>query len=247
MTFRRKLLMMFALTVFLSVACVAILVQWVTRNAFEREENQRTAALVAQFQREFTKRGEDVAKKVEAIATSDSVVRMAQALNGTSSDFAEYFDLARASADGHQLDYLEILDARGTIVSSAQWPAKFGYPNPAFESLSTSPQEPFLKLEELQDSTALGFFAVRVVRSGEHVVYVVGGRKLDKAFLSALDLPADTRAVLYQNHGDHFSPDLLVDPRAGDHGANPPHPAEKFVPLIEAVRKYDQETSGIVT
>jgi two-component system, NtrC family, nitrogen regulation sensor histidine kinase NtrY len=246
MTFRRKLLIMFALTVFLSVGCVAILVQWVTRNAFEREENQRTANLITQFQREFTKRGDDVARKVEVIAASDSLLRMAQALNGTSSDFAEYFDLARALAENHQLDFLEIIDGRGTIVSSAQWPAKFGYPEPAFESLSNTPQEAFLKLEDLQDSTALGFFAARVVRAGERAVYVVGGRRLDKNFLSALDLPADTRALLYQNRGDRFSPDLLLDPATAGNPPDAVHPAEKFAPLIEAVRKYNQEISGIV-
>jgi len=237
MTFRRKLLLVFALTVFLSVAGVALLVEWVTRNAFEKAENQRNAALVAQFQREFTRRGDDVARKVEAIADSDSVTRMATALNGTSSDFAEYFDLARVIAENHQLDFLEILDARGTIVSSAQWPAKFGYPEPAFETLSGSTQEPFLKLEELQDSTALGFFAARVVHAAEHPVYVVGGRRLDVNFLLALDLPADTRALLYENRGDHFSSSLLLDPAAGGNRVDPSRPAEKLAPLIEAVRK----------
>jgi signal transduction histidine kinase len=247
MTFRRKLLVVFALTVFLSVAGVALLVQWVTRNAFEKTENQRTAALVTQFQREFSRRGDDVAKRVEAIAASDSVTRMATALNGTSSDFAEYFDLARAMAEGHQLDFLEILDGRGTIVSSAQWPAKFGYPEPTFESISTyNDQSPFLKLEELQDSTAMGFFAARAIRVGERSVYVVGGRKLDKNFLMALDLPADTRVLLYQNRGDHFSPELLLDPGVGANAADVAHPAEKFAPLIDAVRKYDQEISGLV-
>ena len=247
MTFRRKLLLVFALTVFLSVTGVALLVQWVTRSAFEKTENQRSAALVAQYQREFSRRGDDVAKRVEAIAASDSVSRMATALNGTSSDFAEYFDLARVMAESHQLDFLEIIDGRGTIVSSAQWPAKFGYPEPTFENLSNSnDQSPFLKLEELQDSTALGFFAARTIRAGERSVYVVGGRKLDKNFLLALDLPADTRVLLYQNRGDHFSPDLLLDPGANAGAAEAARPAEKFAPLIEAVRKYDQEISGIV-
>ncbi len=245
MTFRRKLLLVFALTVFLSVAGVALLVQWVTRSAFEKTENQRTVALVAQFQREFNRRGDEVAKKVESIAASDSVTRMATALNGTSSDFAEYFDLARVLADSHQLDFLEIIDGQGTIVSSAQWPVKFGYPEPAFESLSTSnDQSPFLKLEELQDSTALGFFAARAVHVGERSVYAVGGRRLDKNFLLALDLPADTRALLYQNRGDHFSADLLLDPTGS--ATDSEHPAEKFAPLIEAVRKYDEEISGVV-
>ena len=247
MSFRRKLLVVFALTVFLSVAGVALLVQWLTRNAFERAENQRTAALVAQFQREFTRRGDEVARKVEAIATSDPVTRMATALNGTSSDFAEYFDLARVTGENHQLDFLEILDGRGTIVSSEQWPAKFGYPEPAFASLSTVNQDAFLKLEELQDSTALGFFAVRAVRgAGDHSVYIVGGRRLDKTFLSALDLPADTRVLLYQNRGDHFSPDLLLDPLAAANSGDPARPAQKFAPLIDAVRQYNQEISGVV-
>lgn len=246
MTFRRKLLLVFALTVFVSVAGVALLVQWVTRNAFEKAENQRTAALVAQFQREFTRRGDDVAKRVEAIAASDSATRMATALNGTSSDFAEYFDLARTMAEAHQLDFLEILDGRGTIISSAQSPAKFGYADPAFDSLSASTTEPFLKLEELQDAITVGFFAARAVRAGDHSVYVVGGRKLDKNFLAALDLPADTRVLLYQNRGDHFSPDLLLDPGGAATVPAAARLPEKFAPLIEAVRKYDQEISGIV-
>ena len=246
MTFRRKLLAIFALTVFLSVAAVALLVQWVTRNAFEKAENQRTASLVAQFQREFTRRGEDVARRVEAIASSDAVVRMAGALNGTTSDSAEYFDLAHTMAESHQLDFLEIVDGRGTIVSSAQWPAKFGYPEPAFESISgPAEQAPFLKLEELQDSSALGFFTARAVHVGDRSVYVIGGQRLDRNFLGALDLPADMRTLLYQNRGDHFSADLLLDPALGN-APDVKHPAEKFAPLIDAVRQYNQEISGIV-
>ncbi len=133
MTFRRKLLAVFALTVFLSVGAVAWLVLALTRNAFEKTEDQRTAALVAQFQREFDRRGEEVAKRVAAIAASDSVSRMATALNGTTTESAEYFELAKSMAETYQLEFLEFLDEHGTIISSAQWPAKFGYPEAAFE------------------------------------------------------------------------------------------------------------------
>jgi len=99
MTFRRKLLTVFTLTVFLSVAAVAWLVQVMTRTAFETTENQRTAALVTQFQREFGRRSDDVARRVAAIAASEPVGRMAATFNGTVSDSAEYFDLARQMAE----------------------------------------------------------------------------------------------------------------------------------------------------
>jgi two-component system, NtrC family, nitrogen regulation sensor histidine kinase NtrY len=252
MTFRRKLLTVFALTVFLSVAAVALLVLAVTRNAFEKTEEQRTAALVAQFQREFNRRGENVARRVEAIAGSEPVGRMATTLNGTSqgssAGSAEYFELARQMAESRQLDFLEFLDAQGNIISSAQWPAKFGYPDAGFESLSAlSGQDAFLKREELQDSTALGLFAVRTTRIGEHPVYVIGGQQLDKNFLSGLDLPADMRVLLYQNRSDHFSPDSLLDPSAPGTGADAARPAEKFAAIINAVRQYNQEMPGIVS
>jgi two-component system nitrogen regulation sensor histidine kinase NtrY len=248
MSFRRKLLAVFALTVFLSVAAVALLVLAVTRNAFEKAEDRRTAALVTQFQREFSRRGDDVARRVTAIAASDPVGRMANTLHGTSADSAEYFDLARQMAEGYQLDFLEFLDGHGTIISSAQWPAKFGYPDTGFESLSASSgPSAFLKREELQDSTALGLFAVRATRIGEHPVYVVGGRQLDKNFLTGLDLPADTRVLLYQNRSDHFSADSLLDPSASGNGAAVARPADKFAHLIEAVQQYNQEMSGIVS
>src|SRR5579863_875041 len=247
MTFRRKLLAVFALTVFVSVGTVAWLVLTVTRSAFEKTEGDRAAALLSQFQREFDRRGDDVARRVEAIATSETVTRMATTLNGTSADSAEYFDLALATAEARQLDFLELLDERGTIISSAQSPAKFGYPESGFEALAgLNQQGAFLKLEDLQDSTALGLFAVRATRMGDHPVYVVGGRKLDKTFLAALDLPADMRVLLYENRGDRFSPDQLLDPAANRPGTDPSNSAVKLAPLVGAVRQYDQEMTGIV-
>ena len=261
MTFRRKLLVVFALTVFLSVAAVAWLVLAMTRKAFEATEDQRTAALVTQFQREFGRRGDDVARRVAAIAASDPVSRMASALHGTSlgtsSDSAEYFDLARQMAEGYQFDFLEFLDAHGAIISSAQWRAKFGYADTGFGSLSAaSGQGAFLKREELQDSTALGLFAVRTTRVSEPPVYVIGGQRLDKNFLSALDLPADMRVLLYENRSDrsrdhswdgHVLPEALLDPSTPADGSDAARPAEKFAPLIGAVLQHEEEQTGIVS
>ena len=244
MTFRRKLLTVFALTVFLSVASVALLVQWLTRGAFEKTEDERTAALVMQFQKEFTRRGEEVGRRVQAIASSDALAHVATALSGNPGDSSEFFDLARSQAESHQLDFLELLDSRGTIISSAQSPAKFGYADNSFD-VASSNQGPFLKVEELQDGPVLGFFAARMVEAGDHPVFVVGGKKMDKEFLSALDLPAGMRVLLYQSSGDRFSADLLMSPTVSS-STDSSHPAEKVAPLVEAASKYNQEISGIV-
>jgi two-component system, NtrC family, nitrogen regulation sensor histidine kinase NtrY len=241
MSFRRKLLLVFSVSVALSVAAVAWLVQEVTRKAFEETENQRTSQLVGQFQREFDRQGEEVTRRVENIAASETVNRMTAALNGSSADSAEHFDLAHSLAESHQLDFLELLDSRGMIVSSAQWPAKFGYPDPAFQILPPSAQESaFLKLEHLQDSTALGLFTVRTSGDRERPVYVVGGRRLDKAFLSTLNVAPEMRVLLYQNRDEKFSADLLVNASASSEGVRP---AEKLAPLIDAVRSTNQEMS----
>ena len=247
MIFRRKLLAVFALTVFLSVAAVTGLVLAVTRRAFERSEDERTAALVAQFQREFNRQGEDIARRVETIVSSDAVSRMAITLSGTAADSAGYLDLAKSMADSHQLDFLELVDEHGTIISSAEWPAKFGYPVSGFENLSSlNGQIAFLMQEELQDSTSLGLFAVRATHGGEHPVFVIGGRRLDRNFLSALDLPPGMRALLYQNRGEHFSGELLVDPSAPANAIGAARGADKFATLVQAVQHYNQETTGIV-
>jgi len=245
MMFRRKLLVVFALTVFLSVAAVALLVSAVTRRAFERSEDERTAALVTQFRREFNRQGDDVARRVEAIAASEDASRMAAKLNRPQADAGPYFELAKTTAEHNGLDFLEFVESDGTIISSAQWPAKFGYADNGVGSFAASgDQGAFLKQEELQDGAALGLFAVRATRVGERPVYVIGGRRLDKSFLSGIDMPAGMRALLYQNRGGRFAAELLVDP--SESASETGRPLEKLEPLVDAVRRSKEEATGLV-
>ena len=243
--FRRKLLVVFALTVFLSVAAVALLVSAVTRRAFERSEDERTAALVTQFRREFNRQGDDVARRVEVIAASEDASRMAAKLNRPQADAGPYFELAKTTAEHSGLDFLEFVESDGTIISSAQWPAKFGYADNGVGSFAASgDQGAFLKQEELQDGAALGLFAVRATRVGERPVYVIGGRRLDRSFLSGIDMPAGMRALLYQNRGGRFAAELLVDP--SESASETGRPLEKLEPLVDAVRRSKEEATGLV-
>ncbi len=239
MTLRRRLLMLFALTVVVSVAAVTLIVSAMTRRAFDRANDERTAALVAQFRREFTRRGEDVRRRIQAITATSESGRIAIAAAHPTPDYSVFLDDAQAIAEAQQLDFLEFADDHGTIISSAQWPAKFGYK----EALVTpaSPTNPFLKEEETPAGPALGLFAIRTVAAGDRKLYVIGGIRLDKTFLASLELPAGMRVVLYENlDRDKFLPDHLI--AATDSPADP----QDFAPLVRRLQQSNSEASAVV-
>lgn len=224
MSFRRRLLLVMSLTVFFTVGAVAAVVLLRTNRAFEQADAERTDALVAQFQREFSRRGDEVTRVVSAVATSDAVQRMAADL-GNGGDPSIYLTEAKPISDSHQLDLLDFTAADGTIISSAASPARFGYKEdvPLEESRSA-----FLASVPLPDGPTLGLLAVRAVNTGAKPLYVIGGTRLDQEFLSSLTLPAGMRALLYRA-GDSKVPDVL-----GPTG--PVDDAKRFEPLIARLR-----------
>jgi signal transduction histidine kinase len=237
MSLRRRLLVLFALTVLVSVAAVTLIVSAMTRHAFDRANDERTAALVAQFRREFTRRGEDLSRRIHAVAATAEGNRIAVAAAGSVPDYSVFLDDAQTIAETQQLDFLEFADERGTIISSAQWPAKFGYK----EALVTSapPADPFLKEEETPAGPALGLFAVRTIAAGDRKLYVIGGIRLDKTFLASLDLPAGMRVMLYENL-DHekFLPEHLI-------AAVSPDDPQAFASIVRQVQQSSHDVSDV--
>ena len=71
MSLRQRLLAMFSLTVMLAVAAVTWTVSLRVRDAYDAQEQQRTAALVVEFRREFARSGTDVAGRLERMAASE--------------------------------------------------------------------------------------------------------------------------------------------------------------------------------
>lgn len=239
MNFGRKLLLVFALTVFLSVGAVTWIVSAITRRAFERANEDQTAALIAQFRREFNRRGDEVAHRVETVASSDAATRMALAASRGTTDYGTFVNDAKALADNQQLDFLEFVDKQGTILSSAQWPAKFGYKEHSLPA-GVPPKGAFLRQEELPDGAALGLSAMREAEVGDRPLWVIGGRRLDKEFLGSLELPAGMRALLYRNLTKGFSPELLVM------GSGSVQHPEKLAPLIGQAQRQRQEVSALL-
>ena len=239
MSFRQKLLLLFAATVFLCVAVISVSVYSTMRQSFEQANQERANTVAAQFRSEFQRRGQEVVRKVESVASSETVQRMALEVNRGASDSGGYLTEAKALADQQQLDFLELVDHQGTILSSAQWQAKFGYPEAAIPSAVGSAGA-FLKREELPDGSSLGLFAVRATHVGEQPLYVIGGDRLDQGFLSTLDIPTGTRVLLYQNLETHWNAKSLLDLNGPASGA------ERIAPLIEQVRSTGQERQGVI-
>jgi two-component system nitrogen regulation sensor histidine kinase NtrY len=262
MSFRQKLLLLFAATILMCVAVMSVSVYSTMRKSFEQANQDRANSVAAQFRSEFQRRGQEVARKVESIAASEAVQRIALEINRAAASSASSppssFSSpssssaavgaadsganpgeARTLAAQQQLDFLEIVDHEGTILSSAQWQAKFGYPEAAIADLS-GPADAFLKREDLPNGPTLGLFAIRAVHIGEQPIFVIGGERLDQQFLSTLDIPAGTRVLLYQNLDAIWNPQSLLDlsgPAAG---------ADRIAPLIEKVRDTGQEAQGAI-
>jgi two-component system nitrogen regulation sensor histidine kinase NtrY len=240
MSFRRKLLLLFALAITLSVAAVTWTISAMTRRAFERADDQRTAALVSEFRSEFQRRGEEVVRRVEAVAASDAATRMALSLSRDSPDYGAYLGEARTLADNQQLDFLEFVDGQGTIISSAQWPAKFGYKESSLTIGPSAPKESFLRQEPLPDGSTLSLSAIREVSAGDKSLYVIGGRRVDRNFLASLELPAGMRALLYQNLTPEFSGAQLQD------ASGAVQQADRLATLIKRVQMQKQESAELV-
>ena len=126
MSFRTRLLAFFVLVITAAVASVAWGVSVYTRRAFEEFDRQRTDALVAQFRREYAQRGDDIAHRMQNIADAEATLRMAMDLNRPQADASQYYNDARGIAQSQQLDFVDIVAADGTLVSSSDWRARFG-------------------------------------------------------------------------------------------------------------------------
>jgi len=244
---RQKLLLLLSLTVAAAVAAVAWTVLIRMRQVFELRDQEETALFVSQFQREFQHQSSDVATAVDRLAAQERVRRMAFEMV-QSGDSAPYLNEAQTLAQDAQLDFLEIVGSDGNIVSSAQWPARFGYAEPATR---TTAQTPFLKREDLPDgSNVLALFAVRAIHGSEPAVKLVGGKRLDQSFLAELPAAPGMTIGLYTDAGvnasDGASGARVFDPHRLVGSSGDLAGAARYQNLVDGARKSGQEVNGIL-
>jgi len=225
MTLRMRLFAVVGGVVAAVVALVTITISAGARRSFEALDRERTAALVAQFRREFTQQADDVARRIDRLAATDGVQRIAIDLSRRGADDAPFVGDAAALAAAQGLDFLDLVAADGTIISSAEWPARFGYRLP-WVTAPRSVTGAFLQAIDLAREPALGLVAVRQVSSGSKTLYIAGGRRLDQQFLRTFTLPAGMRVFL-------DAPGQARQPAPLD-------------PLIARVRRTGQESADAI-
>jgi signal transduction histidine kinase len=237
MSLRTRLFALVIAVVTITVVLVTSTVLSSARRSFATLDEQRSAALVAQFRTEFKIEGDQVGLRLDRVAASDAVVRMAAESGGSNRDYASYVNDAAPLAAAQGLDFLDLVAAGGTIISSAHWPAKFGYRHTwARPSLThPDPSDAFLQAVELPQEITLGLVAVRRVGAGDSSIYVAGGRRLDKQFLQSLVIPPGMRVLLYRNLEPEVSARQLIDPSGDD------SPPAALLPLIARVRQTGRE------
>lgn len=235
MSLRNRLFALVSGVVLLTVVLVTATVSASARRSFATLDAERTAALVEQFRREFANQGAQVAERVDRIAQSDAVSRIA-----ASRDSAPYVNEAMALATAQGLDVLDLATADGTIVSSAEWPARFGYRNAWITTAQvTVPSGAFLQLIELPEETALALVTVRTLAAGAGRLYIAGGRRLDRKFLESLVLAPGMRVLLYQ----HLQPEVSSRPLiAGDADRPEAAPLEPLIARVIETRHEAKDT-----
>jgi two-component system, NtrC family, nitrogen regulation sensor histidine kinase NtrY len=238
MSFRTKLFLVFLITVLASVSLVAYGVTHYTQAAFEESDAQRSEALVAQFNKEYAQRGDEIARQVKNITDAEITLKVAIDLAGARPDQSLYVHDAAGAAQDHGLDFVEFVNWDGTLISSAQYPARVGYKNDwVTTNKNWNDSAPFLRKEELPDGVALSLTVVRTLSGGnDKNLYIIGGRRLDQNFLASLVPPAGTRALLYRNLEPGFNASSLTDVNGSF------EQADRLQPLIEQIQKQPKPT-----
>ncbi len=203
MSFRTRLILLFALTVAATTILVSSATSEITRRAFERVDQERTHAIVAQFQREYAARGREVIRRVEALAASEAVARLAGEMTRPGGDPEPFLDQAATLAREQALEIVDIVWSDGAIISSAHYPARFGYKKDwVLTGADWKALGAFAEREDFPDGPAMALLAVRpVAAAAGGNVFMVGGQRLDKEFLDAIATPRGMKAELYSGAG----------------------------------------------
>ena len=231
---------MISLSITASVGMVAFLIEERAHEAFRRIEKERTETLVGQFRSEFNHEGVEITSSVEGIANSDAMQRTVSELtNGA--DLAGFINEAAGYATTAHLDFLDLIAPDGTIISSAHWPARFGYKQRWFLDGVAGvpvPANAFLRHVEMPQGTALAMLCIRPVKTHGCKLLPAWRKKTGSRAATLCRLPRDCAFSIYS--APEKGPGELLGSGSSNIGL------DKVMPLIQKAMDQRREQSSTV-
>jgi nitrogen fixation/metabolism regulation signal transduction histidine kinase len=176
MRLRARLTLIFTVVSVVCVIGVSAFTLFVATRNFEQIDRNAAQSAVNQVNRQLALRGEALLRSAEQIASSETAQRVA-----ADRDDAAHTRDAETIAATAGLDYVELLRPDGTIVSSAHWPAHYGYNE---SKLLGTTDRPVISRIETPGGDDLALMVVR--RAGEILLVAVGtSLKADLSELSS--------------------------------------------------------------
>jgi len=234
---RWRLLVIFATIVVGTFLLASYVASLGARNAFQKFEAQQTIAIKGQVDQEIKLQGQALALIAQTITRSEPVRAMALALSSPVADPAPYLNLAGTLGSEQQLDYLDLLTQDGTIISSAEWPARFGV-HQEWVTATANGQEQgaFLREQETAEGKNLALVVVSQFRGADRSFLIVAGRRIDSNFLRNLGSTEETGLLLWQSAGS-------ASGQLQDSSGPIPMP-DDLRPIVDQVRNRNEEAGG---
>ena len=209
MSFRVRLSFAFAVVASCAVLVIAAITFSLAMRNFRQNDAQIADALLGQVRRDLERTGEELQRVAGEAATSDAIQRVI-----ADPDPFTHVDDAAALARARGLEFLELLRPDGTVISSAHWPARYGYKS----SVPLGRAGAFVGHIETATGEQLVILAVHRSTS----IVVVTGSSIPRS-LAKLKLPSDVSLWM-------FEPQNRVVSTIGAHSAT-------AAPLAEVVKK----------
>ncbi|HEV2113748.1 MAG TPA: HAMP domain-containing protein, partial [Terriglobales bacterium] len=239
---RGKLALLLGGVIALTAAVIATLVSYSTSRAYAQMDEERSTLLANQFQEGFRQRAAEIAKTMDEIAGADSTLQSLVEMSRNPQDYSLFLESA-AHMSGDRLELMEVLAADGTIISSKQWPARFGYredwvaQDPSNRKLPSA----FLQPVDLPNGTKLAVMAVREVSIGDRTFHLAGGETLGRELVGRFALLPGIEAVLYSAAPGLSDAQRLV---AGENKSIPVEQMDEIAGQVERTKAPAQTMSS---
>lgn len=213
MTFRARLAGAFAALVLVVLAGAWLVIRGEMSRRLEAQFRVRVGGAVRAARAELRAEHESVAERLAGLAGAlRDDTRFRLGLSGAGGDAAGYVrDWAGSAMAAAGLDALVLTDSTGVILTSGHFRNTFGQRLGGLPAVLRDVGGPALVRLRVPDGALLSLAALDSTAFGGRRVYLIGGERVDHAFLARLPGPDDGVVILETPAGD-TRPAPLPDP-----------------------------------